>query len=235
MSTVNSILLCLCFSYPAFSQIGIHADYIEVKGILTDTLTTQPIASAHIWTRHFNSVSNADGSFSILALPNDSIHFSHVNYHLLVVSVRSLKNSRLCSIMMKQKVTLLNSVDVFNILSEESFKRKILTTTKVETTEEQNAKENIAALNYYIRSLPQLPMNANDNYRDFIKGPQGVTIFSSSGQKGLIKAIRDVAKSKPVPYKNFLNRIASPPVFNFPLAADSSKIRNSSVDTLKIK
>ncbi len=231
MRFTYSLLFCLCY-LAAFSQdqtIG----YTEVKGVLIDSLTSLPITSVHIRTNHFKTVSNPDGSFSILVLPGDSVHFSHVSYHDIIIPFHQLIHHTPMRVAMMQKVTLLDAVSVYT-LSEASFKEKILETTVVESQEEQNAKTNMAVLNYYMKSLPPLEMTGSENYREYMKGPQGVTIFSSSGQKGLIKAIRDVIKAKPIPYKAFPARSATVLNFNLNILRDSSRTNKPKPDTLKV-
>ena len=227
------LFLCV-LQHAVFSQDRSSPDYTEVKGVLIDSLTSQPIPSVHIWTRHFKTASHPDGSFSILTLTNDSIHFSHIGYYTIVFPLHLLKQSSPLRIAMTQKAIQLNSVEVYR-LSEESFKKTVLETAPVASPEEENANTNIAILKYYIKSLPQLPMNANENYREQIKGPQGVTIFSSGGQKGLIKAIRDVIKMKPTPYKSFSIRKAPSPEIKYNIFSDSSSpITKQRIDTMKL-
>ena len=204
MRLTSFLLLCVSH-YAVLSQGRSSPAYVEVKGVLVDSLTSNPIPSVHVWTRHFKTSSHPDGSFSMLTLPNDSIHFSHISYHTVIVPVYSLKPNTPLRIVMTEKVTPLNLIEVYG-LSEERFKKQVLETPPVLSREEENAKTNMAALNYYMNSLPQLKMNGYENYLEQIKGPQGVTIFSSGGQKGLIKAIKNIIKTKPIPYKSFTNR-----------------------------
>ena len=200
-----ALLLNLC-CLAGFSQSRVAPEYKEVNGVLLDSISQQPISSAHIWTKHFNTTSNADGSFFLLVQTNDSIHTSHVSYNTLIIAAHSVNSKTPTRILMTQRVVVLKEVSVSRVMSEDDFRKKIAETKLIESEEEQNAKANLAALNYYIKSIPQMSMNANENYREYMKGPQGVTIFSSNGQKGLIKAIRDVIKTKAVPFKNFVRQ-----------------------------
>lgn len=210
---VTYALLLNLFCILGFSQSRVVTEYTELNGVLLDSVSQQPIPSAHIWTKHFKTSSNANGSFFLLIQPEDSIHISHVSYNSKIVALQTLRNSALVKILMTQRIIVLDAVDIHRVVSEDDFKKKIIETPITKSEEEQNAEANMAALNYYIRSIPQVGMNANENYREYMKGPQGVTIFSSNGQRGLIKAIRDVIKSKPVPYKSFAKQ--KPHVINF--------------------
>lgn len=185
---VTCALLLNLFCTLGFSQSRVMPEYTELNGMLLDSISQQPIPSAHIWTKHFKTTSNADGSFFLLVQPNDSIHISHISYNSLIISARSIKSSTPLQVLMTQRVVVLKEVSVSRVMSEDDFKKKIAETKLIESEEEQNAKANMAALNYYIKSIPQMSMNANDNYREYMKGPQGVTIFSSNGQRGLIKS-----------------------------------------------
>ena len=225
-----SLLFCLCYviGYSQNQKTG----YSEIKGMLVDSLTALPISSAHIRTSSFKTVSNADGSFSIFVLLNDSVHFSHVGYHDLVISSDQLSHPTPITVAMIQKVTLLGTVNVY-ALTEAKFRKEVLETTPVESQEEQNAKTNMAVLNYYIKSLPQLKMTEAENYREYMKGPQGVTIISSNGQ-GLIKAVRDVIKFRPVPYKAFPRRGETVPNFKLNILYDSIRTNKSNLDSLNV-
>jgi hypothetical protein len=139
---------------------------------------------------------------------------------------------------MKQKVVVLEEVSVVR-MSEDDFKEKVINTKPEESEQEQNAKANIAAINHYVKSMPQMKMSASDNYTEYMKGPQGVSIFSSNGQKGLIKAIKDIVKTKPVEHKSFTKQNSHNINFNSISLKDSlnqpNKQRADSLKSLQVK
>ncbi len=78
-------------------------------------------------------------------------------------------------------------------------------TTPVLSREEEIAQVNSKIISYLARYTPTYPMNANDNYIDYMKGPQPVVIFSSKPSKGLIRAIKNVVSPDLPTYKGFYN------------------------------
>jgi len=100
---------------------------------------------------------------------------------------------------MTPKINLLDEV-VISTMTESEFKQKILETTPQLTLEEEAALENIRIINQRAKFASPLPMGSYEAYRDFLKGPQGIVIFSSNGSKGLVKAIKNIVR--PPTYKS---------------------------------
>src|SRR5260221_2695476 len=114
MRFISGLLMCLCY-HAVLSQDQLSPDYTEIKGVLIDSLTSRPIPSAYIWSNHFKTVSNPDGSFSIFVFPTDSVHFWHVSYQDMVVQFHPLKHAALITIAMIEKVTPLEAVTVYTL------------------------------------------------------------------------------------------------------------------------
>jgi hypothetical protein len=181
----------------------------KFQGTVIDSATAQPIPQVNLWTNHSSTISNADGNFSLVVLDGDTIHFSHVSYHELAIKYDSKLPQPSLIISLHQKIRLLDEVKIYFYLSESEFRQKIMETTPVLTREEEIAQINSKIITYLARYAPAYPMNAHDNYIDYMKGPQGVVILSSKPSKGLIRAIKNVIKPNLPSYKRFLNSDSS--------------------------
>jgi len=198
-------LLCVLFfislTHRVFSQIETNT----LRGTVIDSATNLPIPQVNIWTNHSNTISDAEGNFSLFVPQGDTVHFSHVSYHGLIMKHDSNIPATLITIALTQKIRLLSEVQVYSYLSETDFRQKIIQTTPVLTREEEIVQINSKIINYMYRYAPTFPMNANDNYIEYMKGPQPVVIFSSKPSKGLVRAIKNVLTPSQPSYKKFFN------------------------------
>jgi len=79
-------------------------------------------------------------------------------------------------------------------LPEEELKNEIINHNVTISIEETNAINNVASstILYLQGYVPE--MNSLDNFKNYIKEPQGVTLFSSDPSKGLIKTIKRLSQ-----------------------------------------
>jgi hypothetical protein len=161
-----------------------------------DSATRQPIPQVNIWTKYSHTISDADGNFSLIVYKGDTVHFTHISYYDFKIKLDHDIHS-FDIISLYQKIRLLDEVKVHSYISESAFKKKIMETIPVLSREEEIAKTNSKIMTYLARYAPAAPMNANENYIEYMKGPQGVVIFSNNPSKGLIKAIKNVFHHKP--------------------------------------
>jgi len=207
---LQPLLLFLVVSFQALSQAQIANNrYTRFSGRVIDSATSQSIPQAYIWTHHYSTMSNDDGSFSLRVKPTDTIHVSHVSYHDLTIIYDTLLGNLKVQIPLKQKIRMLEEVRIYSYLSESAFKRKIMETTRVLSLEEEIAMTNSKIISYLAKYAPAYPMNDYDNYTDYMKGPQGVVIFSNQPNKGLIRAIKSVIKPNIPSYQRFLRTDSS--------------------------
>ena len=193
-------ILVLALPIQVLSQI----QYEKLEGTVIDSVSAQPVPQVNAWTNHSYTTSDADGNFSLLVLAGDTIHFSHLSYHDFKVRHYNKTDQSKIRIILRQKIRLLDEVKIYSYLSESAFRQKIMETTPVLSREEEIAQINSKIITYLARYLPAYPMSAHDNYIDYMKGPQGVVIFSSKPNKGLIRAIRNVINPNLLSYKRFL-------------------------------
>ena len=107
------------------------------------------------------------------------------------------------TVSLRQKIILLKEVKIYSYLSERMFKQMIIEKPPVLSQEEEIALINSRILSYVARYAPPAPMDAFDNYIDYMKGPQGVVILSSNPSKGLIRALKNVITPATSSYKKF--------------------------------
>jgi hypothetical protein len=176
-----------------------------LQGTVIDSASSLPVPQVNVWANHTNTISDAGGNFSLVVSPGDTLHFSHISYCDRVVRVDSKNRDVNIKVSLRQKIRLLREVKIYSYLSERAFKQKIIETTRLLSREEEMAKINSAIISYLARYAPTSPMDAYDNYIDYMKGPQGVVIFSSSPSKGLIRAFKNIINLATPSYKKFFN------------------------------
>jgi hypothetical protein len=195
---VICLLLLLSSSVPVRSQA-------LLQGTVIDSASSLPIPEVNVWTTYTNTISDADGNFSLVVSPGDSLHFSHISYHDGVLPVDNKHHDTQIKVFLRQKIRLLREVKIYSYLSESAFKQKIMETTPVLSREEEIALINSSIISYLARNAPASPMDAYDNYVDYMKGPQGVVIFSSNPSKGLIRAFKNIINLTTSSYRKFFN------------------------------
>jgi len=200
---------CFIIGFALPIQVLCQNQYEKLEGTVMDSTTFQPIPQVNVWTRHSSTISDADGNFSLLVAQNDTLHFSHISYHDLVMKYGIKNPTSRIRIILRQRIRLLDEVKIYSFLSENAFKQKIMETNPVLSREEEIAQINSKIITCLARYAPTYPMDAHDNYIDYMKGPQGVVIFSSKASKGLIRAIKNVMSPNQPAYKRFLNSDSS--------------------------
>ncbi len=196
-----------CLLYSLSSFLPVQSQNI-VHGTIIDSISSIPISNVYVQTRHSATVSDADGNFSLVVSPGDTLHFSHISYYDSAISVNYKTHDskiKTLKIFLRQKIRLLNEVKIYSYLSEWAFKQKIIETIPQPSREEEIAAINSKIISYLARYAPTSPMDANDNFVDYMKGPQGVVIFSSDPSKGLIRALKNIFNPTTPSYKKFFN------------------------------
>ena len=121
---------------------------IEISGVIVsnDSLT-QLIPNAYIYNkkRATLSTSNYEGFFSIVAVPGDTVVFSHIGFdnEKLWVPDTLKKNTYLTMVTLKWETTVLDPVIVYPWPTPENFKKEFLA-MKIPTTEYDIAARNLA-------------------------------------------------------------------------------------------
>jgi hypothetical protein len=195
---------CLLFSLASFSVWSQNL----VQGTVMDSISSTPISNVYVRTRHSATVSDADGNFSLVVSPGDSLHFTHISYYDSAIAMDYKTHDpkiKMLRIFLRQKIRLLNEVKIYSYLSERVFKQKIIETIPQLSREEEIAAINSRIISYLARHAPTSPMDAHDNFVDYMKGPQGVVIFSSNPSKGLIRAFKNIINPATSSYKKFFN------------------------------
>ncbi|MBR09813.1 MAG: hypothetical protein CMP48_19265 [Rickettsiales bacterium] len=193
----------------------------QVIGRILEESTLSPIPFAHIRTDSIGTISNKEGWFQIIADSKDTIWVSHVNYVQKPLTLVHTNDT--LTVYLTPAITKLNEVIISQFPSEEKLKSELIKHDVPMSQEEYSAKQNmkLATMIYLSGYTPK--MTSWDNYNEFIRGPQGVSIFSSDPSKGLFKSIRNLSK------KNYFH-------YNTQIKLDSTlslfKLRKP-LDTLK--
>ena len=187
---MHTYTLYITLGFSLFSISQIHAQSKSIGQIL-DIKTSEPVPFAHIRSDSFGTVSNINGYFHLDQLKKGTITVSHVMYDELVI-LPNLNEDTL-KLYLHPRITELDEVIIGVLPSEAKFKQELINMEISETKEEINAQLNIRLATIMYLSGYTPGMSSMDNYKSFIKGPQGVSIFSSDPSKGLIKSFKNLS------------------------------------------
>lgn len=181
-TTILSGALLLCTS--ALAQLS-----ATFAGQVIDAATGEPIPFVHIVGSNVQAISDYDGFFSLVIEEGDSLVFSHVNFEPYRMYISQLSKSTI-AIRLKRKETLMQEIIIRDYLPEAELKQKMIEHEVIYTIEEINAVNNVAysTILYKKGYIPE--MNSLDNFKNYMKEPQGVTLFSTNPSKGIIKTIQ---------------------------------------------
>jgi hypothetical protein len=162
-------------------------------GIVLDSITLMPIPDVHVSSSRNGLTTDHDGKFSIVISKNESLSLSHINYFpRTIISNENTRTDRLV-ILLVQRVRVLPEIRIVDFLSEDNLKSKILQPPPMETREQQMAKENSKRINSLARMAPMAAPTLSEQYFQSLQGPRDVVLLSSNPNRGLIKAIRNIA------------------------------------------
>lgn len=205
-----------------------------LKGTVLDAKTGLPVSSVTLISSRSGAITNAEGHFSIDIEKSDTIIFTHVNYHRIQLYT-SLLNDDMVKVILTPKTIVLDEIIISDIPSVEEFKSDVLQIRIAPSANEINAVHNFQNTNLIFMSGYIPPMNSEDNYKNFLKGPQPFNLFSTDKTKGIIGFIHSLKKPKYKP-KFTLNNFDSQFKFN---VSDSTQdpfkkmIEQNPQDTLK--
>ena len=186
-------LVVLCLILVNFCNAQIAEKHLE--GRVLSEETGKPITFVTLITSNSGAITNSDGYFSIELENSDTIIFTHVNYHRIQFHASTLSGDSI-QIFLKPKTIILHGITISDIPTEEEFKSNVLQFRIVPSTNEVNAKINFEHTNLIFLSGYTPPMNSMDNYKNYLKGPQPFSIFSTDKTKGIIGFINSIKKPK---------------------------------------
>jgi len=133
-------------------------------------------------------------------------------------------------VFMEPEEIVLNEIVVSDYPSEEEFKKMILDYHPPENTLQLRAKANLQAL--WLNSIygPAPKMTAEENFRYYLNGPQPVFFYSSSGNRGILKAIKSFRSKNTFYNKN--NFISTSGTASFDFWRNDIR-KDSVINTLK--
>lgn len=124
--------------------------------------------------------------------------FSHINYHSLSILVSSELGTLIVRLIPKDY--LLDDVVINTLPAEEEFKKQVMQTEIVSSKEKSNADVNRVNSKKLFLSGYVPEMNSEGKYKQYIRGTQGVSIFSGDPSKGLAKSFKNILRhNKPFP------------------------------------
>ena len=187
-------LLLLGLSSAAYGQAPLPS--VLLRGRVVDKATGEPLYFASI-IRNQNSgtTTDATGSFSLQIDRPDILAITYIGYKSTTFRLPPdfAGGEYQAEIPLEKDVIRLGTVNV-RPLTEQGFKEEFMQ-LQVETEEEKNARDNILLIREQgiLGVIPR--MDGFDNYRNFVNGPQGVSIFSTGPTKGLLRGLKKAVKS----------------------------------------
>ncbi|MEQ8471295.1 MAG: hypothetical protein RIC35_08915 [Marinoscillum sp.] len=179
--------------------LGVSFGQEITVGQVIDLQSREPIPFAHIISATLGTTSNLEGKFRMPVNVGDTLLITHVNFE----PFRAIVTSDSMNIFLKPSDVLLNEVIIGLLPSEAQFKQEILESRVEPTKEEKAATETMQMAKTLFLAGYTPEMNSLDNYKDYIKGPQGVSILSSDPSKGIIKSFKNLNRYQSLFHTNY--------------------------------
>lgn len=173
-------------------------------GQVVDSSSQEPIPFVHVIGSGVQTISDSQGFFSIRIAKGDTLTFSHINFEPYRMCITET-TSQIITIRLKRKENLMQEIIVRDYSPEEELKQEMINHVVIYSMEEINAINNVefSTILYKNGYVPE--MNSLDNFKNYMKEPQGVTLFSSDPSKGLIKSIKRLSQQKKTYSPNTMN------------------------------
>ena len=181
-----AFLYFLIIVTPVFSQDNQNS--VIITGKILDQASLQPIPATHIYSGNKGTYADFDGSFSLQLDKSDTIVISHVAYYNQYIVLDTLSSAAL-SIYLQREVQLLDHFTLNQFPDLQIFKQQILN-TKVKDEKLENALRNIDLIRLQFLAGYGPDMTSLDNFKHYLKGPEGVKLLSSNPNKGLTSILR---------------------------------------------
>lgn len=211
LKTILLIFLCL-HGYLSKSQ----SESKHISGQVLDKMTKDPVPFTHIVGKGRQVITNANGEFSIPVNIGDTLTFSHINFERNSILITDISERKIM-IYLNAKENLLKEIVIRDYLPEEEFKQEIIKRKVQYTEDEVNAIQNVeySTILYKKGYVPE--MNSLDNFKNYMKEPQGVTLFSSDPSKGLIKSIQRLSQQdkNSSPNRTWPNKTDTTTIYRF--------------------
>lgn len=170
---------------------------ILLEGRIVDKEDLTPLHFAHI-LKHKKTIelTPLHAKFSLMVNPHDTLVISHIGYKKHVFVVPEDAQVRLdTTIFMTRDTTILQEVKIYGFPTERAFKRQIIATDAL-TKELRNAQNNVYQSQQLYKYGVVPEMDALDNYKAFVDGPQPVVFFSTNSSIGLGTALKKAFTSQ---------------------------------------
>ncbi len=145
---VKKLLFILILLSPGYLLLTAQKNPVQISGVVlsNDSVPqTMPYVHAQIKKRGVVLSSNAQGFFSLAAVPGDTILFTNVGFkpEILVLADTLSQMQYLAKVIMKRDTTVLNVVTLYPWPTPERFKDAFLS-AQINTTENDIALKNLA-------------------------------------------------------------------------------------------
>lgn len=167
------------------AQSEARKEVFQISGVVWDANTYQPLPFSHIYTLRDGTLANEDGQYKIQTYENEVLRASYLGYESQEIVVSG--KSEYHFFWLKPLIVKLEEVVIRPFHTEEEMKAILLQTATITTNEKLNARQNLINLNKHYLGGYRPEMNSLDNYLNYMRGPQGVSILSTNPNKGLFK------------------------------------------------
>ncbi|WP_422360970.1 carboxypeptidase-like regulatory domain-containing protein [Reichenbachiella sp.] len=200
---LKTLILLLAISLLQFCTVAQNTS-ATLSGQVKDKESGDPVSFSHIVGNKRQIITNANGEFSIQVDIGDTLTFSHVNFERYSIFIADNPENDII-IFLSKKERLMQEIIIHDYLPEDEFKQEVVEHEVKYTEAEVNAMQNVefSTLLYKKGYVPE--MNSLDNFKNYMKEPQGVSLFSSDPSKGLIKSIQRLSTQNKTHYPNTLN------------------------------
>lgn len=194
--SIKYLLLSVIISPIIIGQCFAQFGERQIEGTVYDSETGIPISYVALITSTSGAITNVNGYFALEMNINDTIYVNHINYRRTQIVASSIQDDHI-QIFLVPKIFLLEELIFNETPTEEEFKIKIIENKVAPTTLEINSELNFQNAHLIYLSGYTPPMDSWENYKNYSKGIQGLTILSSDQSKGLLSILKSSKRADP--------------------------------------
>ena len=188
-------VLALCLHYGhgfAQDQELRDSDSLVLTGVVWDAESFQPVPYANVYTSKLGTFTDLNGEFRIRITVNDTLTISHISYQSQTVVISGNIENQF--FWLKPLMNTLQNVIIRPLPAEEDLKGIILNTQTEKSPSLIRGSKNLKTIQSMNWSGYHLEMNSLDNYLNYNRGPQGVSFFSTSPNRGLGRVLKNIRR-----------------------------------------
>ena len=163
-----------------------------LTGVVWDAESFQPIPYANVYTTKAGTFTDLNGEYRIRINANDTLTISHISYQSQTSAISGNIENQF--FWLKPLMNTLSEVIIRPLPSEQDMKGIILQTKTEQSLQNIYGVQNLKTIQNMYWGGYKPEMNSMDNYLNYRRGPQGVSFFSTSPNRGLGRVLKNIRR-----------------------------------------